>query len=69
MQLIKRDDEKSTGKHPCTESSGSWKGAKNFSLKQASEQHAGTFSGDGVTGAPVIELEYKHYLQCRTWRG
>ena len=22
--------------------------------------------GDGVTGAPVTELEYKHRLQCRT---
>ncbi|GLV64283.1 hypothetical protein Bmyc01_29530 [Bacillus mycoides] len=30
-------------------------------MNQASEQHIGTFlHGGGVTGAPVIELRYKH---------
>jgi hypothetical protein len=32
-------------------------------LKKASEQHIGTLEKeDGVSGAPVTELEYKHYI-------
>lgn len=48
-----------------TESSVSWKGVKNSLLKKDSEQHIGTRTltkGDGVPGAPVTELEYKHYF-------
>lgn len=35
-------------------------------LKQASERHIGTgiTFGDGMTGAPVIELEYKPCVSC-----
>ena len=49
------------------------KKSKDFPPNQTSEQHAGTFNGDGVTGAPVIELEYKHclrvpYLKRLIWR-
>ncbi len=37
------------------------KRSKNSLLNQASEQHIGTFhKGGGVTGAPVIEIRYKH---------
>jgi hypothetical protein len=57
------------------ESSGSWEGVKCSLLNKASEHHAGTCTttGDGVTGAPVIELEYKHeivmpYLKRLLWR-
>lgn len=40
---------------------------------QASEQHAGSVQPwDGMTGAPVTELEYKHalmpYLMRLIWR-
>ncbi|MDR6549969.1 hypothetical protein J2736_001152 [Paenibacillus qinlingensis] len=43
-------------------------------MNKASEQHIGTeFLGDGVTGAPVIELKYTHaigmsYLKRLVWR-
>jgi hypothetical protein len=35
------------------------KKSKEFSPKQASKQHVGNFD-DGMTGAPVTGLEYKH---------
>lgn len=36
------------------------KRSKNDLLNQASEHHVGTNDRDNVTGAPVIELEYKY---------
>ncbi len=42
-------------------------GVRSILSKQASERHIGTGKGDGMTGAPVIELEYKPcIMHCRT---
>lgn len=52
-----------------TESPGSCKGARKRILKQVSELHMGTLKGNElkggcVTGAPVIELQYKHEIHA-----
>lgn len=39
-------------------------GVRSILSKQASERHIGTGEGDGMTGAPVIELEYKPCIGC-----
>lgn len=39
-------------------------GVRRILSKQASERHVGTDDGDGMTGAPVIELEYKRCISC-----
>ena len=49
---------------PLQRAPGGENGVRNIVSKQASERHIGTGEGDGMTGAPVIELEYKHCISC-----
>ena len=58
------DDEKSRYSDFFTENSQMLRGRRNCLLKKASEFHIEpNFQGQTVPGAPVIELQYKHYFK------